>query len=384
MAPLVVTAALAGCEAVIGADFDVEPLPGATGGAATSSSSSTTSSAASSGGGEGGSGGGSAGGGGAGAGECPRDADVIVDLDRFPWGITVDATHVYWSSPTHDPSDPAGAIRRAPKNGGVVETLADEEAEPNRVIVAGDHVYWTSTGHPAGEGALRFARRTPEGEPLEPSHDGATGLDTPIGLATHAGQVYFVNREPATGQDEPSPSMRVERVPIGELETQRVVHGHVPRAPVLLAADANGVFGASTGPDASIWRLDHEIDEGPLEAVVLREAEASPDAALALGEGFVVVTSQTTGRVDRYNAFGDVLPLATGMSQPADVRYAAGWFYFAEYAGGRIRRVRADGGQVECVVEGQPNVNGLAVDGERLYFTLHEREGSVRSVALPP
>jgi hypothetical protein len=71
-------------------------------------------------------------------------------------GIAVDATYVYWAA------DLLGAIRRRPKAGGPIETLADGLAGPQRVAVDATHVYWgefeyPTSGNPfprTGEGRL--------------------------------------------------------------------------------------------------------------------------------------------------------------------------------------------------------------------------------------
>ena len=98
------------------------------------------------------------------------------------------------------------------------------------------------------------------------------------------------------------------------------------------------------------------------------------------------MTSVAEGRIDLYNQYGN--PVRTGepdaFGAPADVAFAGGWFYFAEYGGGTIWRMSATSATPECVVTGQPTVNGVAADDERVYFTLHTEGGAVRSVPLPP
>lgn len=391
-------AAVAGCEALIGADFDVEAAPvgeggggnvastgstaevhssssaGGDGGAgATTSTSSSTATASSSSSTTGGAGGG-----------CPTTADVIADGLRFPWGIAVDATHVYWSSP--DPDSPGnGAIVRAPKGGGATEIVASSQTKPNRLLIVGPYLFWTATGTQGlSDGAVRWIERARPGV----VHTVAAGLRNPIPLVSDGTVLWFPNQVDDDVDGDILMELRVAVV--GQEGSSR--WAMVPRFPTALTFAGATVYGGSLrspltpGDDTvgSLWKVG--VNSAPVSvAEVFVDGAPPPDAAMTAGGGRLAVTSQFRGRVDVYGTNGEPGPGTDGWDQPADVVYAGGWFYVAEYAGATISRVRGDGGGVECVVTGVDDVNGLAVDETTLYFTQYDApSGAVRSIPLPP
>lgn len=374
---LLLAGALAGCEALIGADFDVEPAPAGEGGAGGGSAGSTTATSATTtstttGGGDGG------GTSSTGAGGCPTDADAIAEGERMPWDVVVDETHVYWSSPGIPATATNGEIRRRRKDGsGDVEVLAADQAQPNRLLVAGAYLYWTATGTSGSDGAVRFVDRAAPGE----VSTAAEGLAVPIGLAAHDDAVFFVDRHDL--DVDGTLHMRANRALLGE--TTYAPFAAVPRFPTMIAVGEGVLFGGSLEDNDTgvLWTV--ALDDTQSVASRVNDTGALPDAGLAHGGGAFAVTSVAEGRLDLYNRYGNVVRAgeANTFGAPADVTFADGWFYFAEYGGGTIWRMSTTSAAPECVVTGQPTVNGVAADDDRLYFTLHSEGGAVRSVPLP-
>jgi hypothetical protein len=101
----------------------------------------------------------------AGTEEASHDAtaDVVVPVDCYGAGVTVlapsegsptdiavDETHVYWTVSGSGCSD--GAVRRMPKAGGPIETLASNEPNPRRLVLDQDRIYYYDG---CGSGLLR-------------------------------------------------------------------------------------------------------------------------------------------------------------------------------------------------------------------------------------
>lgn len=88
-------------------------------------------------------------------------------------GLAVDETHVYWGD--------WDGIKRIPKGGGTVQTLAATNAS-TELALDDTYVYWTSR---AGDAILRVAKAGGTMQTL------ASGLNDPWGIAVDASQVYF-------------------------------------------------------------------------------------------------------------------------------------------------------------------------------------------------
>jgi hypothetical protein len=96
---------------------------------------------------------------GGGSNDCAANpgAVTIAAGEDYPTYVAIDATHAYWSTDTQ--------IRRAPRGGGPVETLAQSLTNPMGVAVDDTHVYWASYGDdkvqrvPKGGGSWRGSRR---------------------------------------------------------------------------------------------------------------------------------------------------------------------------------------------------------------------------------
>jgi hypothetical protein len=71
------------------------------------------------------------------------DSEFVATETATVVSIAVDASNVYWS--TAD-----GHIRRAPKEGGAVETLVENQSSPRSVEVDDVAVYWANSGTLAG------------------------------------------------------------------------------------------------------------------------------------------------------------------------------------------------------------------------------------------
>jgi hypothetical protein len=350
---LVASVACAGCAEIIGADFDVEPLPPAAG--------------------VGGAGGGGGGGGGAGeaggAGPCPEGATVIASAAPHPFGIAVGTEYVIW---TED-----GRVRRARKDGtGEPELVQGDLAGPNRIEVEDDVAYFTVLGSGAG---------TPDGALWHVDlHSGvadeiAGGITTGIGIAVRDGIVYL-----ATGAsvDGGNPILVFDTNEVGAVPTTFV---SAPNGAGFLAAGEDALYGSSSiaGAPYHVWKKAYGEPPGtaPTQAVEV----AAPVSVVRIASGLPLYSAYDLGPIDRYAADLTVAPfeLVPPTNQLADMVVAGEWLYYADFAAGELRRVGLGGGTRELVAT-LSNVNGLASDGEFVYAAQNQPEGAVCRFEVAP
>ncbi|HEY6729980.1 MAG TPA: hypothetical protein VI039_03030 [Solirubrobacterales bacterium] len=112
---------------------------------------------------------------------------LVPNVER-PWGVAVDASHLYWAST-------AGAIGRSNLDGSAADrTFITGLAAPCGLAVDGSHLYW-------GEletGAI--ARAKLDGTEVDP--DFITGAGDPCGVAVDASHLYWANTAGAIGRAE--------------------------------------------------------------------------------------------------------------------------------------------------------------------------------------
>ena len=74
----------------------------------------------------------------------PREggsSTTLIADEPNPFGLAVDATHVYWSNAL---KGHAGTIRALPKAGGAASTLAERQGAPNCLAADESNLYWTN------------------------------------------------------------------------------------------------------------------------------------------------------------------------------------------------------------------------------------------------
>ena len=236
------------------------------------------------------------------------------------YGVTTDATHVYFASFT------GNFVARVPKAGGVVQKLATTGAFlARKVAVNATHVYWSADDSPGVVSRCPISGCAPAPEVLATPQ-------RPLGLALDSTSVYWADRN----------SSELRRRPIGGGAEVKVADS-TAGAPIAVAVDATQLF----------WIGDFT---GQVEG-------ASTD-----GGTFAVGTNGTSGRdlvLDKtYVYWGAAIDV--GMD------------------GKISRAPRSGAGPTELVGMAKGEPMGLAVDASRLYWTAWDRktDGGIVSAAV--
>ncbi len=207
------------------------------------------------------------------AGGVAQPVPIPVPAPLADGGVAVDATHVYWvggnglfrwplaggpfevvSSGAFSGSGPdgqnvaldtdyvywvdraLGVVRRAPKAGGPVETIATGQEGAFGIVLAGNDVYWTN--YDAGT----VSRAPKAGGPTEVI---SSGQVHPTGLAAEGGHVYWITN---------APNSYVSRVALGGTTVERVLFTPAGGG-TSVAVDANAIyFNSNSGLSTALMR----------------------------------------------------------------------------------------------------------------------------------
>jgi hypothetical protein len=323
--------AASGCAEVIGADFDVVPLPATSG------------------------------------------VEVLVP-HHYPFDVGVDATHVYWTAASEDIA--ARGIWRVPKGGGEVEQIAGGTF-PNRLVVTDTLVYWSDSGDEMIAGSIwRWAKSA--AAPPEPVAEGIRGA---LGVAVLDHWLWFSSNEPSmTGEGQLIYRVDLDVMPFAP-EPYAVLPGVLTfvavHGPALWALSTDAVFVMSASENDSLPLAPEPIAlEAPNGLALVDHNLAFVGQIRGAGSGVHAVRSDGTSTL-RAPDQGDVGAIAIdGIEQ----------VYWAAFSAGQLARTRVDVGPVEAIAPDQPFINGVAIDDERVFFTRFtaiERGGAIAFIAKP-
>ncbi|MBI4955824.1 MAG: hypothetical protein HY908_27645 [Myxococcales bacterium] len=295
--------------------------------------------------------------GGSDPGACPAGEDLahVAPDESAPSFIALDATHVYWSADT--------AVRRAPRAGGAVETLAGGQPIAMGLTVDESFVYWAMHDDPG-------IRRAPKGGGpwVELAADIESGGAFAM-VAVDATHLY------ARGGCADIVRLDTTGGPVEPVVSSEGCIGAI-------ALDAEWLYYAAEGAAGAILRVPKE--GGVAEVLVPAEVGASgytgAAPGLAVDAEHVVWMSSDTGRVLAVpKAGGEVRVLATGVALGQDVVTDGARVYWSEK--NAVRVVGIDGGPVVTLVASpQLMPMGLALGAHHLFFTNYVSTGPVTRV----
>jgi hypothetical protein len=261
-------------------------------------------------------------------------------------GLAVDATHVYWTDVNGGKS---GSVGKVPVGGGIVTTLATDQAFPNSIVVNATHAFWASVNEEA-------IRRVPIAGGATTTL--ASSVNGACCLALNSTHLYYlsnlgVNRMPLAGGD---PSVFA---PADE--------GFA----VALALTATHVF----------WRADLP-GTGSIKAKIMKKSlvdGTSPTALImSTSVGNLVADSGSVYWTSPGNLGGSVMSvpltggtamvLASDLGQPGSLALDTTHLYWTNGTGARVMKLPIMGGTPTVLASGPKQIGVITVDANSVYW----------------
>ncbi len=260
---------------------------------------------------------------------APKIARVVASGQSHPWGVYVDATHVYWSN--KGDANVEGAVMRVAKTGGAPERVAGAKT-PYAIAVYGRRVLWTSPTPVGGGIAESIPGSGSSGTTTALVH---RALHEPWSLVVRGNRIYWTELGERVVMsapiDDPNATVALPVIDWSKIETHATAKGR----PVGLAVDDTHVYWTDSDPG-------------------------------------VVAKTPIAG--------GAVTALVTGGDKTTGIAVDGTHVYWSEWGSGRIAKIPKEGGAIVTLATGEKGARSIAMDATRIYFT-HPPSGSVKSVA---
>lgn len=235
----------------------------------------------------------------------------------YPWGITVDATNVYWTVPNFVTGGMNPTIMSIPIAGGAATTLAASAGGPTAIVVSPTTAYW------ANDNAIDIQSVALDGGPVA---NVASGSQAGIGLAIDATNLYW------------STSAGIFVQPLAGGTTRNLASAGADA----LAVDATNVYYvAATSNGAGVVAFVPIAGGAPTTLTSGRTASlvavAVDDRNVYWIEGNGTIGQAALAAVPKSG--GMVSVLASGMSSPSALAVDDSGIYFNDRAAGDIEKI---------------------------------------------
>ena len=293
---------------------------------------------------------------------CPEP--IVVGPSSKAWGLALDQSFVYWTT-----LELAGTVRRAPLDGGLVQTIASDEPQPFDIAVADGIVFWCTAG------TVSQVMKAPTAGGMKEIL--ATGTGNGVGRVSSDGtQVYYLTNYnvvmsvPSAGGTPVSLSAGPTRSNITDL-----------------ALSAGQLYWANSG----VWNTAYTLKEPGTAGIARVSVTGTPKPSSLVTQ---LDYPQFSIAVDHAHVFwndqkaiyrtgllgGSYSPIASLIISPVsavlptihaspivDLVSDSSHLYFADSH--NVYRVAVSGGTPELVSWGWSGIQQLAVNANAVYFT---------------
>ena len=293
---------------------------------------------------------------------CPEP--VVVGPSSKAWGVALDPSYVYWTT-----LEVAGSVRRAPLDGGLVETIATDEPQPFDIAVANGTVFWCTA-----DAVGHVVKAPAAGGPKESF---VTGVGNGTGRVIADGtQVYYLTNYNV-----------VMKVPSAGGTPVTLSAGPTRSNITDLALSAGQLYWANSGVWNTAYTLKEPGTAGIARVNIMGTPQASslvtqldyPQFSIAVDDAHVFWSDQKA--IYRTGLLGGAYSTVASLTSPpvsavlptihvspiVDLVSDGNNLYFADAH--QLYRVSVSGGTPEVVSWGWSGIQQLAVNANAVYFT---------------
>lgn len=295
------------------------------------------------------------------AGMCATQ-EVVGEI-ADPHAFAVGDAYVYWTTG-------AGAVQRAPKAGGPIETIAAEQNDPGPIAVDGKRVYWINRG----DGTLLKRKKDGLGAMKVVFDGGEAG--GPEALALDANSLYFTR---PMGQGD------IHRAQKETDDLPEVLVDGQPGAAQIRTLGAGLAWSGFLDPGevrvggAAGGYVRFTLRQGSGDLLTLAQGEGVITALVAAGET-AVWADATAGRI-RARGIGDSEPFTVADTAQVVGLAADESGVFWVTAGGNVSAHALGSGDARVLAFDVVSPGAIAVDATHVYILRSGAAGGILRVA---